>query len=81
VFSAENNWNTSEHSIAQTILKRCWKRYVITLRLRHVLRTQKYKEELFMVSMMPERWEQVDTIDPVWFRKGRDHIRTGHPKD
>ena len=81
VFSAENNWNTSEHSIAQTILKRCWKRYVITLRLRHVLRTQKYKEELFMVSMMPERWEQVDTIDPVWFRKGRDHIRTGHPRD
>ncbi len=81
VFSAENNWNTADHTIAQTIIKRCWKRHVITLRLRHIVRTQKYKEELFMVSMMPERWEQVDVLDPVWFRKGRDHIHIDHPKD
>ena len=81
VFSAEENWNTLQHATAQTIIKRCWKRHVITLRLRHLLRTQKYKEELFMVSMMPERWEQIDSLDPVWFRKSRDRNRTDHPKD
>jgi Leucine-rich repeat (LRR) protein len=81
IFSTEGNWNTVEHSIAQSIIKRCWKRYVITLRLRHLIRTQKYKEELFMVSMMPERWNQIDDLDPLWFRKHRDHNRTDHPKD
>ena len=81
VFSAEENWTTQDHATAQTILKRCWKRHVITLRLRHIVRTQVYKEELFMVSMMPERWDQVDVLDPVWFRKSQDHNRTGHLRD
>ena len=81
VFTAHENWNESKHAIAQTILKRCWKRHVITLRLRHLVRTQKYKEELFMVSMMPERWEQVDVLDPVWFRKVPNHNRTAPHSD
>jgi len=81
VFTAHENWNQSDHTIAQTIIKRCWKRYVITLRLRHLYRTQKYKEELFMVSMMPERWEQVDVLDPVWFRKPPSHSRTDRHSD
>lgn len=81
VFDADENWNTQEHSLAQILIKRCWKRYVMTLRLRHIGRTQRYKEELFMVSMMPERWEQIDDLDPVWFRKRRDRSHTDHPKD
>ncbi len=65
----EENWNTTEHHKYQRMIAKCWKRYVFTLRLRHFKRTRATQEELFMVSMMPERWEQIDTIDPVWFRK------------
>lgn len=68
VTNFEQNWHDDKHHSAQRILKKCWKRYVITLRLRHLIRTKKIQEELFMVSMMPERWQQVDVIDPVWYR-------------
>jgi Leucine-rich repeat (LRR) protein len=80
-FSAENNWNTIHHHQAQMKIKQCWKRYVFTLRLRHYRRTQKTKEELFIISMMPERWEQIDTIDPIWFRKGPNRSRIDHHLD
>jgi Leucine-rich repeat (LRR) protein len=78
VFSAEGNWTTEQHTKAQIKMKQCWKRYVFTLRLRHYKRTEKTREELFTVSMMPERWMQVDTIDPVWFRKSLGRSRTDH---
>ena len=71
VFSADGNWNLEHHQEAQKKIKHCWKRFLLGLRLRQYSRTQKTKEELFMVSMMPERWEQIDTIDPIWF--GRNH--------
>lgn len=67
-FSCRKNWNEEKHHKAQCSIKKCWKRYVLSLRLRHYKRTQKTKEELFIVSMMPERWEQVDTIDPSWYK-------------
>lgn len=67
-FASGNNWNEQTHHEAQRCIKKCWKRYVLTLRLRHYKRTQKTKEELFMISMMPERWQQVDTIDPSWYK-------------
>lgn len=69
VTAFEGNWQERVHHSAQKILKKCWKRYVMTLRLRHLARTKKVQEELFVVSMMPERWQQVDVIDPVWYRK------------
>jgi Leucine-rich repeat (LRR) protein len=69
VFSAEDNWDTPDHKEAQTIIRNCWKRYVLTLRLRHFKRTVVLREELFTVSMMPERWQQIDTIDSVWTRQ------------
>jgi Leucine-rich repeat (LRR) protein len=81
VFQAEDNWNEEAHQTAQRRIKQCWKRYVLTLRLRHLIRTKTVQDELFMVSMMPERWDQVDVIDPVWFRKTLSHSRTDHPKD
>jgi Leucine-rich repeat (LRR) protein len=81
VFEAENNWNEETHHQAQRSIKQCWKRYVMTLRLRHLVRTKKVQGELFMVSMMPERWDQVDVIDPIWFRKSPCHNRMDHPKD
>jgi Leucine-rich repeat (LRR) protein len=74
-FSAETNWNTSFHHTYQKMIAKCWKRYVFTLRLRHYKRTHTTREELFMVSMMPERWQQIDALDPVWFRKGPSHSR------
>ncbi len=81
VFEAHENWQETIHHEAQTMIRKCWKRFVMTLRLRHLLRTTRVKEELFMVSMMPERWEQVDVLDPVWFRKRPSHNHTVHLKD
>lgn len=78
VTAFEDNWNQEKHHAAQRVIKQCWKRYVMTLRLRHLVRTRKVQEELFIVSMMPERWEQIDTLEPVWFRKGPSHNRTDH---
>jgi Leucine-rich repeat (LRR) protein len=69
VFSANHNWNQSKHHDAQKKIKKCWKQYVLTLRLRHFKRTNTLREELFILSMMPERWEQIDALDPVWYRK------------
>lgn len=66
VFSAEQNWNTPEYHKAQQTIKRCWKRYVLTLRLRHFKRTTFLRDELFMVSMMPERWQQIDSLSSDW---------------
>lgn len=71
VVQADDNWNEETHHRAQRSIKQCWKRYVLTLRLRHLIRTHRVQGELFMVSMMPERWDQVDVIDPVWFRNHR----------
>lgn len=68
VSSFEENWQDELHHSAQRCLRKCWKRYVITLRLRHLFRTKKLQEELFMVSMMPERWQQLDVLSPVWYR-------------
>lgn len=78
VFSCQGNWDTEAHKEAQTKIRRCWKRYVFTLRLRHYRRTERTKEELFMVSMMPERWAQIDAIHPVWFRKDPSRNHTDH---
>jgi Leucine-rich repeat (LRR) protein len=69
VSAFDKNWQDTIHHSAQQKIKKCWKRYVIPFRLRHLLRTKKIRDELFMVSMMPERWQQVDTLDPVWYRK------------
>jgi Leucine-rich repeat (LRR) protein len=76
VFSAYSNWNEDIHHISQKKLKKCWKRYVLTLRLRHYKRVNTVREELSIISMMPERWEQIDVIDPVWFRKHPSHTHT-----
>jgi Leucine-rich repeat (LRR) protein len=78
LFTADRNWNEDKHTHSQRIIKQCWKRYCLTLRLRHLLRTNRYKQELFEISMSPERCYQIDSLDPIWFRKGQHHIHTGH---
>jgi Leucine-rich repeat (LRR) protein len=69
IFSTKYNWNQSKHHDSQKKIRKCWKQYVLSLRLRHFKRTNTVREELFVVSMMPERWEQIDTLDTVWYRK------------
>jgi hypothetical protein len=66
--STNHNWNLPLHHDAQRKIRKCWKQYVLPLRLRHFKRTNTLREELFIVSMMPERWEQIDTLDTVWYR-------------
>jgi hypothetical protein len=36
--------------------------------LRHFQRTHTIREELFILSMNPERWEQIDAISAEWRR-------------
>lgn len=81
ILRTEHNWTTPLHAFSQQILQRCWRRYRLQLRLRHLLRTHKIRSELLQVSMNPDRWTQIDCLDPVWFRKGRDHIRTDRHSD
>jgi Leucine-rich repeat (LRR) protein len=76
VFQTQRNWDEPIHHRSHQKIKQCWKRYLLRLRLRHFKRVWDVKEELFIISMMPERWEQVDVIDPIWFRKGSCRIRT-----
>lgn len=76
VFQSDKNWDETIHHNSQQKRKQCWKRYLLRLRLRHFKRVWHVKEELFNVSMMPERWEQIDVIDPVWFRKSPCRNRT-----
>jgi len=76
VFHTDSNWNETIHHESQGKIKQCWKRYLLRLRLRHYKRIRTVKEELFMVSMMPERWEQIDALDPIWFRKSQPRNHT-----
>lgn len=81
LLSTENNWTGPEHKEAQQVIRSCWKRFVLQLRLRHFGRTQRLREELFIISMQPDRWDQIDSLDPVWFRTRLSHNRTDHPRD
>lgn len=76
VLRTDGNWTTPIHASSQQMIQRCWRRYRLCLRLRHLLRTHKIRPELLQVSMNPDRWTQIDCLDPVWFRKDRDHIHT-----
>lgn len=64
-FLFEHNWNQTKYHQAQRNIESCWKRYRICLRLRHFARINKIKQELFQVSMRPERCLQLDTLS--WF--------------
>jgi Leucine-rich repeat (LRR) protein len=81
LLSAENNWTSPEHKEAQQRIRSCWKRFVLQLRLRHFKRTHVLREELYIISMHPDRWNQIDSLDSVWFRKTLSHNRTDRPKD
>lgn len=64
--STEKNWNRIQHSLAQRKISKCWKRYRILFRLRHLSRTHVIKEELLSVSMMPERCFQILDTSSLW---------------
>ena len=61
-FFEEDNWNKTEHHIAQTILRRCWKRYLLKIRLRHIARSRRIYDELLVVSLHPDHILQTDTF-------------------
>lgn len=67
-FFEEENWNHLEHHTAQTILKRCWKRYLLKIRLRQIARSHRIYDELLMVALHPDHILQTDTFSPEWFR-------------
>lgn len=76
VFSDNKCWNLEKHHDAQKHIRKSWRRYVLGLRLRHIYRTKQLQTELFSISMMPDRWQQIDTYDPIWFRKHSRHNHT-----
>jgi Leucine-rich repeat (LRR) protein len=68
-FLAENNWNDSEHHQTQRLVKRCWKRFLLKKRLRHIYRSRSIYDELMMVALHPDHILQTDTFSPEWFKR------------
>ncbi len=62
-----SNWNTEEHHAAQKKMKKCWKRYLLKIRSRHIYRTRTIYDELMMIALHPDRILQTDTLSPEWF--------------
>ena len=60
------NWNDEKHHMAQPKIKKCWKRYILCKRLRHISRVRKIYEELLMIALHPDRILQTDTFSPGW---------------
>ena len=81
VLTTANNWTEELHATAQILIERAWRRTLMRLRLRTLVRTQRVRQELLQVSMNPDRWTQIDCLDPIWFRKGQDHNRTDRHSD
>lgn len=66
ILSYRRNWSEAIHHRSQQFIRNCWKRHLLRLRLRQYRRTQRIKKELFEISMIPERWRQIDTYDSSW---------------
>jgi Leucine-rich repeat (LRR) protein len=64
----EWNWDTEDHHKAQKTIKKCWKRYLLKIRCRHIYRAQKIYDELMMIALHPDRILQTDVFSPEWFR-------------
>jgi Leucine-rich repeat (LRR) protein len=67
-FFGDGNWNQSIHHKSQISMKKCWKRYLLQKRLRHLGRSRRIYEELLMVALHPDRVLQTDTFSPEWFK-------------
>jgi len=65
---ALNNWNEPIHHTSQSILRKCWKRYLLKIRSRHIFRARKIYDELMMVALHPDHILQTDVFSPEWFR-------------
>jgi hypothetical protein len=65
---AESNWNTVIHQTAQIKIKKCWKRYLLKIRSRHIYRTRVIYNELMMVTLHPDHILQTDAFSPEWFK-------------
>lgn len=63
-----DNWNTDEHHDAQRKIQKCWKRYILNVRLRHYSRARKVYDELLMVALHPDHILQTDVFSPEWFQ-------------
>lgn len=64
----DKNWNLPLHEAKANQIQKVWRRYRMRNRLRTWYRKSKIQEELYIVSMMPDRIWQVDTLSPEWKR-------------
>ena len=62
------NWNTAAHEQLASRIQKNWRVSRIHRRIRIWRRTRVLKEELFCVSMMPERVWQTDVLSNEWKR-------------
>jgi hypothetical protein len=65
-FFETENWNQDVHHRTQTLLRKCWKRYILQKRLRHFYRTRCIVNELLMISLHPDRILQTDSFSAEW---------------
>ncbi len=68
---AESNWNTEKYHVAQKKIKKCWKRYLLKIRSRHIYRSRRIYDELMMIALHPDHILQTDAFSPEWFRKSQ----------
>lgn len=87
-FWEERNWNQNEHHSSQRVILRCWKQYLLKIRLRHIARSRRIYEELLMIALHPDHILQTDVFSPGWsFRKpqtechNHKHPEPGNYKD
>ena len=77
----EKNWTTRAHQKAASCIQKNWRVSRIQVRIRTWKRTKVVKEELFCVSMMPERVWQTDTISNEWKRDYREYPHPHKPPE
>jgi len=69
VLQDDDNWNEWPHKRSAPKIQKRWRLYRMKKRLRAWRRVANYKDELFQVSMMPERVWQIDDLSPEWRRQ------------
>lgn len=67
VFRMDNNWNTPKHVLAQTMICRAYKRFLLRNRVRHYARIQKLQMELLSISLHPDRILHSNSFSQEWY--------------
>jgi Leucine-rich repeat (LRR) protein len=66
IFQTDMNWNTPNHIVAQTMICRAFKRFLLRKRVRNFARIGKIYSELLRISLHPDRICQSNSFSEEW---------------